>query len=139
MERLKRAVARIAATPDCRLRELPLLHRSLLLPLLSLTSSLYRLSLALRRRVYAFGLLSRQRHCPTLAIFASDPIYTSLVGDLVRLVMFLFITYYRLPVPVISVGNLTWGGNGKTPMVEFIARFLLEAGISPLILTRVTS
>ncbi|KAL6999272.1 tetraacyldisaccharide 4'-kinase, partial [Sarracenia purpurea var. burkii] len=41
-----------------------------------------------------------------------------------------------LPVPVISVGNLTWGGNGKTPMVEFIARWLDDSGISPLILTR---
>ncbi|KAK0602457.1 hypothetical protein LWI29_033578 [Acer saccharum] len=43
---------------------------------------------------------------------------------------------HRLPVPVISVGNLTWGGNGKTPMVEFIARFVDDSGISPLILTR---
>ncbi|GFZ13582.1 tetraacyldisaccharide 4'-kinase family protein [Actinidia rufa] len=43
---------------------------------------------------------------------------------------------FQLPVPVISVGNLTWGGNGKTPMVEFIARWLADSGISPLILTR---
>ncbi|GAV72906.1 LpxK domain-containing protein [Cephalotus follicularis] len=42
----------------------------------------------------------------------------------------------RLPVVVISVGNLTWGGNGKTPMVEYIARCLADSGISPLILTR---
>ncbi|XP_027172404.1 probable tetraacyldisaccharide 4'-kinase, mitochondrial isoform X2 [Coffea eugenioides] len=42
----------------------------------------------------------------------------------------------RLPVPVFSVGNLTWGGNGKTPMVEFVARWLIDSGISPLILTR---
>lgn len=43
---------------------------------------------------------------------------------------------HRLPVPVISVGNLTWGGNGKTPMVEFIASFFDEIGIPPLVLTR---
>ncbi|KAJ7960787.1 Tetraacyldisaccharide 4'-kinase [Quillaja saponaria] len=43
---------------------------------------------------------------------------------------------HRLPVPVISVGNLTWGGNGKTPMVEFISLLLADSGISPLILTR---
>lgn len=42
----------------------------------------------------------------------------------------------RLPVPVISVGNLSWGGNGKTPMVEYITQLLLDSGISPLILTR---
>ncbi|XP_024160355.1 probable tetraacyldisaccharide 4'-kinase, mitochondrial isoform X1 [Rosa chinensis] len=47
-----------------------------------------------------------------------------------------FLRQHRLPVPVISVGNLTWGGNGKTPMVEFIANYLADSGISPLILTR---
>lgn len=46
------------------------------------------------------------------------------------------LTKHRLPVPVISVGNLTWGGNGKTPMVEFLARLLIDSGVSPLILTR---
>ncbi|KHG14307.1 Tetraacyldisaccharide 4'-kinase [Gossypium arboreum] len=47
-----------------------------------------------------------------------------------------FFSKNRLPVPVISVGNLTWGGNGKTPMAEFIAKRLADYGISPLILTR---
>ncbi|XP_020530118.1 probable tetraacyldisaccharide 4'-kinase, mitochondrial isoform X2 [Amborella trichopoda] len=42
----------------------------------------------------------------------------------------------RLPVPVISVGNLTWGGNGKTPMVEFLSLLFSRSGICPLILTR---
>ena len=44
----------------------------------------------------------------------------------------------RLPIPVISVGNLTWGGTGKTPMVEYLARHFLAAQLCPLILTRVT-
>ncbi|KAJ0242517.1 hypothetical protein HA466_0204850 [Hirschfeldia incana] len=47
-----------------------------------------------------------------------------------------FFHQHRLPVPVISVGNLSWGGNGKTPMVEYITQLLLDYGISPLILTR---
>ncbi|XP_017409342.1 probable tetraacyldisaccharide 4'-kinase, mitochondrial [Vigna umbellata] len=41
-----------------------------------------------------------------------------------------------LPVRVISVGNLSWGGNGKTPMVEFIALCFSRHGISPLVLSR---
>ncbi|KAF0931493.1 hypothetical protein E2562_004614 [Oryza meyeriana var. granulata] len=41
-----------------------------------------------------------------------------------------------LPVPVVSVGNLTWGGNGKTPMVDFLARSFHHIGVSPLLLTR---
>lgn len=42
----------------------------------------------------------------------------------------------KLPVPVVSIGNLTWGGTGKTPLVEFIARRLAERGRKVLILTR---
>jgi hypothetical protein len=33
---------------------------------------------------------------------------------------------------------MTWGGTGKTPMVEYLAHHFLSAGLSPLILTRVS-
>lgn len=42
----------------------------------------------------------------------------------------------RLPFPVISVGNLTWGGTGKTPLVEYLARRVIERRRTPLVLTR---
>ncbi|MGA2148961.1 MAG: tetraacyldisaccharide 4'-kinase [Bryobacteraceae bacterium] len=41
-----------------------------------------------------------------------------------------------LPVPVISVGNLTMGGTGKTPCVLRLAASLKERGHAPGILTR---
>lgn len=43
---------------------------------------------------------------------------------------------HRLPVPVVSVGNLTWGGTGKTPLVIRLARHLVSAAARPAILTR---
>ncbi len=42
----------------------------------------------------------------------------------------------HLPRPVISVGNLTLGGTGKTPAVMAIAMEAVKRGIRPLILTR---
>ncbi|MGH9345226.1 MAG: tetraacyldisaccharide 4'-kinase [Terriglobia bacterium] len=42
----------------------------------------------------------------------------------------------RLGRPVISIGNLTAGGTGKTPLVALIARLLLKGGLKPVILTR---
>jgi tetraacyldisaccharide 4'-kinase len=42
----------------------------------------------------------------------------------------------RLARPVISVGNLTVGGSGKTPVVAALARCLLAAGERPAILSR---
>ncbi len=42
----------------------------------------------------------------------------------------------RLPVGVISVGNLSVGGSGKTPMVAWLARALLARGARPAIALR---
>jgi len=41
---------------------------------------------------------------------------------------------HRLPVPVVSVGNLTMGGTGKTPMVIYLAKLLADK--SPVIVSR---
>ena len=42
----------------------------------------------------------------------------------------------RLDRPVVSVGNLSVGGSGKTPLVAYIARLLEAAGERPAILSR---
>jgi len=42
----------------------------------------------------------------------------------------------RLPVPVISVGNLTAGGTGKTPFVEMLARRLAKRNLRVAVLAR---
>lgn len=42
----------------------------------------------------------------------------------------------RLPVPVIVIGNITVGGTGKTPLVLWLARFLIEQGYKPGIISR---
>lgn len=42
----------------------------------------------------------------------------------------------RLPCPVISVGNITVGGTGKTPLVMALAKVLMDRGIPVAILSR---
>ncbi|MEO1369871.1 MAG: tetraacyldisaccharide 4'-kinase, partial [Acidobacteriota bacterium] len=41
-----------------------------------------------------------------------------------------------LPKPVVSIGNLSWGGTGKTPMTAAVAAFLRDGGRRVAILSR---
>lgn len=43
---------------------------------------------------------------------------------------------HRAPVPVVSVGNLTVGGTGKTPMVAAVVEWFASRGARPVILSR---
>jgi tetraacyldisaccharide 4'-kinase len=43
---------------------------------------------------------------------------------------------HRIDAPVISVGNITTGGTGKTPLVEWLARTMAQQGRRVCILTR---
>lgn len=66
-----------------------------------------------------------------------SPLYSLVM--LVRAFLYrnnIFLKSHRLQIPVISVGNLTMGGTGKTPMVRYIARLLLERGLRPAIVSR---
>jgi tetraacyldisaccharide 4'-kinase len=42
----------------------------------------------------------------------------------------------RLPRPVVSIGNITVGGTGKTPAAAYIARFLMGQGLKVAVLSR---
>lgn len=58
-------------------------------------------------------------------------------GLTVRILIFIYrLKPYRLNCKVISVGNITLGGTGKTSLVEFIAGYLKQQGHRVAILTR---
>jgi tetraacyldisaccharide 4'-kinase len=47
-----------------------------------------------------------------------------------------WIEVHRAQIPVVSIGNLTVGGTGKTPMVEWVARRFRNAGVRVAIASR---
>ena len=65
---------------------------------------------------------------------------SALYGGVVKLRRSLYRKGYlhewRSPVPVIVVGNITAGGSGKTPLVSWLAKHLLEQGHRPGIVSR---
>ena len=64
------------------------------------------------------------------------PIYSQVMHFRTLLYNIGIFKQYMLPVPVISVGNLTMGGTGKTPTVLHIAKLLKNNGFRPAIISR---
>jgi tetraacyldisaccharide 4'-kinase len=68
-------------------------------------------------------------------LWAAVP-YGIVTGLRTRLYQWGWLPQRKLPVPVISVGNLTLGGTGKTPVVIQLAKWLLDEGRRVAILSR---
>ena len=64
------------------------------------------------------------------------PLYRLAVQTRLRLYRSGILRSHRLPHPVVSVGNLTTGGTGKTPLVMYLAKTLKQDGLQPAVLTR---
>ncbi|MDO5565234.1 MAG: tetraacyldisaccharide 4'-kinase [Planctomycetia bacterium] len=47
-----------------------------------------------------------------------------------------FLRVHSVDIPVVSVGNLTLGGTGKTPMVAWLAKYFMSRGRLPGIISR---
>ncbi|KAK9155686.1 hypothetical protein Sjap_003166 [Stephania japonica] len=84
----------------------------------------------------SFTDLSHLQRCIVPLLSIASSLYGTALSMRRRLYRYGLLRSHRLAVPVISVGNLSWGGNGKTPMVGFLARWFDEIRVSPLILTR---
>ena len=69
-------------------------------------------------------------------LFVCSKIYSA--GTKIRnsLYKFNFIKSKKLLCFVISIGNITVGGTGKTPMAMYVARIIKGLGYKPVIVTR---
>lgn len=87
-----------------------------------------------------FTLPDVLRYVARFAIFASLFALSFIYGGIVRLRVLAyqrrFLKSKALPRPVISVGNITTGGTGKTPTVIALARLFRQRGLRVAILTR---
>jgi tetraacyldisaccharide 4'-kinase len=65
-----------------------------------------------------------------------SPLYSWLMTTRATLYKKDILKRYTLPVPVISIGNLTMGGSGKTPVIMALAQWLKDRGYRPAVISR---
>ncbi len=63
-------------------------------------------------------------------------LYHSLVQFRNRLFDWKIFRPWRSPIPVVSIGNLSAGGTGKTPLVDWVVKYYLSIGCKPAIVSR---
>jgi len=86
------------------------------------------------------AVISGERRGPLAALARAG---LAVLAGLYRVAFAIRDLWFRMPGsarqasrPVVSVGNLTVGGTGKTPMVAYLARLVAEMGGRPVILSR---
>ncbi|MDO8675940.1 MAG: tetraacyldisaccharide 4'-kinase [Candidatus Omnitrophota bacterium] len=90
---------------------------------------------------YIYQLMTDQRKgltasvCKILLLILSF-IYAAVVRSTRALYEWGILPSYRSPKPVISIGNITVGGTGKTPLVILVVNILRSAGLRPAVLSR---
>jgi tetraacyldisaccharide 4'-kinase len=92
-------------------------------------------------REYLYSLTTDKRRTALDLIFKSFLLLGSFFYHFgVNFILFLYrsgiLKVYRLNSRVISIGNITWGGTGKTPIVEMLTKRLAEQGRKAAVLTR---
>ena len=92
-------------------------------------------------RRFLYSIMSGERK-DWIAILVRIPLFviSLLYGVFVRALLMCYssgiLPRRKLNVPVISIGNLTMGGVGKTPMVILIANMLRSKKLKVVVLTR---
>lgn len=77
------------------------------------------------------------RYTPArILLYAVSLLYSLIIDFRNRLYDHNIFREMKLPCPVISVGNITVGGTGKTPCVIWLARMLKAQGFKPAVLSR---
>lgn len=91
-----------------------------------------------RPKEYIYNLVTGKIHGPRAAFLRGFLFFLSLVYGLgVVILAFLYrVKPVRLNAKVISVGNITLGGTGKTTFVEYLSKKLISAGNKVAVLSR---
>jgi len=92
-------------------------------------------------RRYYLSVIAGQRRGPVAALvrgllWLGTIVYAALHRGRQLLYRLGVLRSVRFPCPVVSVGNLTAGGTGKTPFVEFLARWFARKNFRTAILAR---
>src|ERR1700749_2231146 len=72
----------------------------------------------------------------SLALASLGMLYGAVARARLRLYRSGFLKSEQVGAPVVSVGNLTAGGTGKTPLGEWVAQGVARGGLGVCVLTR---
>ena len=79
---------------------------------------------------------TRSKDLLSVVLYGLSQIYTTVMTARAKAYKSGMLKSFSLPCLVISVGNLTTGGSGKTPLVIYMAELLRSAGLRTVILSR---